>query len=217
MRARNVHYDLEHGFVHNWLTAGPQAIAVEPAQFKGENIQQQIAQHFYEPDSGITETPVERGPLTEGLFQIGDYDGSWNYLACREDHLVEHSGSYAAPHYLRSWAYTQLNSKTAQEVSLILSSNGPADVWLNDRHVHRTETFCKPNPCSTPFKASLNQGVNRILVRFESMAMGTCAYSIALQVRQPANGDSVDRTARHPTKMGIEVTIKPDRSDLAPE
>ena len=97
MRARNVHYDLEHGFVHNWLTAGPQAIPVESSQFKGENIHQQLARYFYEPESGITETPVERGPLTEGLFKVGDYTGSWSYIACREDHFVEHSGSYASP------------------------------------------------------------------------------------------------------------------------
>ena len=88
MRVRNVHYNLQNGFIHNWLVAGPQAIAIEARQFKGDNIRQQIARHFYTSDSGITETPVERGPLTEGLFQVGDYKGSWEYLACREDHLV---------------------------------------------------------------------------------------------------------------------------------
>src|SRR5262245_56070521 len=111
MRSRNVHYKLEHGFIHNWLVAGPQAIALELSGFKGGDIRQQIAQQYYRSDSGITETPVERGPLMEGLFQLGDYQGSWEYLACREDHLVEHSGFYSSPHYLRSWAYTQLNSK----------------------------------------------------------------------------------------------------------
>ena len=91
MRLRNVvHYDLEQGFIHNWLVGGPQKIPVELAQFPGDNIQEQIAQHYYEPESGITKTPVERGPLTKGLFKVGDYAGSWNYYACREDHLVEH-------------------------------------------------------------------------------------------------------------------------------
>src|SRR5215208_6990140 len=111
MRARNVHYNLEHGFVHNWLVAGPQAIAIEPGQFKGEDILQQIVHHYYEEDSGITETPVERGPLSEGLFQLVNYSCSWEYLACREDHFIEHSGDCSTPHYLLSWAYTQLNSK----------------------------------------------------------------------------------------------------------
>src|SRR3989304_4825320 len=112
MRIRNVHYNLEHGFIHNWLVAGPQAIAVDPGQFKRDNIHQQIAQHYYESDSGITETPVERGPLTEGLFQIGDYTGSWGYLACREDHLVEELVFPAAAGDSRTAARAQLNSKS---------------------------------------------------------------------------------------------------------
>src|SRR5512147_1048321 len=107
MHIRSAHYKLEHGYIHNWLVAGPQAIPVEPGQFKADQISQQIIQHYYESGSGIVETPVERGPLTEGLFQVGDYQGSWNYLACREDHLIDHSAVYDSPHYLRSWAYTQ--------------------------------------------------------------------------------------------------------------
>ena len=207
MRVRNVHYDLEHGFVHNWLVAGPQAIPVDPSQFKGDNIHQQLAQYFYEPASGITETPVERGPLTEGLFKVGDYTGSWSYTACREDHFVEQSDSYTSPHYVRSWAFTQLNSKTSQEVLLILTTHGPADVWLNEQHVQRLEHFRRQEPLSTSFKVSLNQGVNKILVRFESIAVRECSYAMALQVGRPSDGDSVDDAHGLAAKLGIEVTI----------
>ena len=207
MRVRNVHYNLEHGFIHNWLAAGPQAIAVDSAQFKGDNLRQQIAGHFYESDSGINETPVERGPLTEGLFQLGEYKGSWEYLACREDHLVDHSGSYSSPHYLRSWAYTQLKSKTAQEILLVLTTHGPADVWLNDQHVHRQEHFYDQQPQSISFKVSLNQGTNKMLVRFEVVAVQECAYAMALQVLGSGEGESSGRAKTHPAKLGIEVTI----------
>jgi len=207
MRVRNVHYNLEHGFIHNWLTAGPQAIPVELSQYSGEDIHQQIARHFYKSDSGVTETPVERGPLTEGLFQVGDYHGSWSYISCREDHFVEHCGSYDSPHYLRSWAYTQLNSKTAQEVSLVLTAHGPADVWVNEQYVHRTENFCKQSPCSTAFPVSLNQGVNKILLRFAAVAIRECAYAMALQVCRPVDSNTVNSIDRQPAKLGIEVTI----------
>lgn len=207
IRARNVHFNLEQGFVHHWLTAGPQAIAVQLSRFKGENIRQQITQHYYEPESGIRETPVERGPLTEGLFHVGDYSGAWNYHACREDHFVEHSGYYSAPHYLRSWAYTQLNSKTAREVMLILTTHGPADVWLNNQHIHRQEHFFEQQPRSVPFKVSLDQGVNKILVRFEAVAMRECADAMALQVVTPAEEGPSGHAGKHPAQLGIEVTI----------
>ncbi len=207
MHIRNVHFNLEQGFIHNWLVAGPQAIAIEAAQFKGEDIQQQIAGHYYEVDSGIPDTPVERGPLTEGLFQVGDYKGSWEYLACREDHLVDHSGFYPTPHYLRSWAYTQLNSKTPQEVSLILTTHGPADVWLNGQHAHRQEQFCEQQPCSVSFKVLLNPGINKILVRFEAVARRECAYAMALQVLSPVEAEADEGMEPHRVKLGIEVTI----------
>ncbi|MGD0003556.1 MAG: hypothetical protein ABSE06_04930 [Anaerolineaceae bacterium] len=207
MRYRNVHYDLEHGFIHNWLIAGPQTISVEIQQFRGENIRRQIAQHYYEPASGITQTPVERGPLTEGLFQVGDYSGSWNYYACREDHLVEHSGVYPTPHYLRSWAYTQLNSKINQEVLLVLTIHGPADVWLNEQHVLHQENFYGQQPGSALFKVFLNKGVNKILVRFEAVATQECAHAMALQVRKLQDGQLSNLTEPYPAKSEVFVSI----------
>ena len=207
MHARNVHYNLEHGFIHNWLVAGPQAIPIDTGQFTGDDVYQKLARHFYELDSGITETPVERGPLTAGLFLVGDYQGSWNYIACREDHFVEQSGSYTSPHYLRSWAYTQLNCRAPQDVLLVLTTHGPADVWLNDQHIQRLEQFCRQQPGSLSFKVFLNRGVNKILVRFEAVATREYSYVMALQVCPPIDGDSAGRGERHLTSPGIRVTI----------
>jgi hypothetical protein len=207
MRVRNVHYYLEHGFVHNWLVAGPQAIAVETSQLTGENVLQQIVQKHHEFDWGISETAVERGPLTAGLFQLGDYTGSWSYFACQEDHFVEHSGFYATPHYLRSWAYTQLNSKAAQEVLLTLTTHGPAEVWLNGQHIHRQEHFCKQQPESISFKARLNQGANEILVCLEMVAAQGFSYAMALQVRMPVAEQAAKLTKPHLSRSSIRVTI----------
>jgi hypothetical protein len=206
MHSRNVHYKLEHGFIDNWLVAGPQTIPVELAQFKGDNLRQQIAQHYYESASGIMQTPIERGPLTEGLFQVGDYSGSWSYHACREDHLVDHSGFYPAPHYLRSWAYTQLTSKTTQEVLLVLTIHGPADVWLNGQRIQHLEHFYEQQPGSVPCKVLLNKGVNKILVGFEAVAVRECPHAMALQVCKLA-GDQVSNGEPYQARDGILVSI----------
>ena len=193
MPSRQVHYNLEHGFIQNWLVAGPQSIPVELGQFRGKKVRHQIVQHFYETTSGITKTPVERGPLNMGTFQMGDYTGSWSYHACREDHLVDHSGTYAVPHYLRSWAYTQLVSKTALAALLVLTTHGPADVWLNGDHVQRQEHFYEQRPGSAAFKVLLKAGVNKILVRFEAAVIRECAHAMALQVCQLTDEQSEDR------------------------
>ncbi len=58
-----IQYDLQDGFIHNWIVGGPQAIPVHDLdQFMGtEEPRLQIARHYYEEDSGITETPAEQG------------------------------------------------------------------------------------------------------------------------------------------------------------
>jgi hypothetical protein len=206
MRSHHVHYQLEHGFIQNWLVAGPQTIPVKPEQFLVENFRQQIAHKYYEPASGITQTPVERGPLTKGLFRVGDYAGSWNYFACREDHQVDHSGVYSQPHYLRSWAYTLIASKTAVEVSLVLTTHGPADVWLNGQHVHRQEHFLAQQPGSVPFKVLLVEGMNKILVRFENVAIRECAHAMAMQVCRSTD-ISPDQLEPYPSDADLHICI----------
>jgi hypothetical protein len=61
-------YQLQDGYIHNWLVAGPQALAVTDLErFDGENFKLPIARHYYEPESGITQPPVEHD-----TFAIGD-------------------------------------------------------------------------------------------------------------------------------------------------
>jgi len=181
------HYDLQNGFIHNWLVAGPQAIPVDVERFTGDNTKQQIAQFYYKATSGITKTPVERGPLTEGTFKVGNYTGTWSYLACREDHLVDQSATYPTCHYLRSWAYTQAISETAQDVLLVLTTHGPADIWLNGKHVHRQEHWRDQHPASVSLKVPLKKGTNKILIRFEGVAIGECPHAMALRVCQSSS------------------------------
>jgi hypothetical protein len=207
MRHRYVHYNLEQGFIHNWLVAGPQVIPIGLEQFPGDNFRQQIAKHYYESTSSIIKTPVERGPLTKGLFQMGDYTGSWSYYACREDHLVEHSEVYPIPNYLRSWAYTQLSCKAAQEVLLVLTTHGPADVWLNGEHVERHGNFYEQHPGNIPFTVHLKAGMNKILVRFEAVAIQECPHAIALQVCKPTDGQPANPPEPYPVRAGIHVCI----------
>jgi hypothetical protein len=212
MRLRSVYYDLEQGFIHNWLVAGPQILPMEHEQFGGENTREQIVQRYYQRAPGITEIPVERGPLSKGLFQLGEYAGSWNYYACGEDHLIERSGIHRTPEYLRSWAYTQLDSRAAQEVLLILFAHGPADVWLNDQHVQRQEQFYGQQSGSVAFKAHLAKGVNKILVRFEAVAIRECPYAIAFQVcalPDPSAAKAKPYRARAGIRVSIPTLIEP--------
>lgn len=181
-----VQCDLHDGFVPNWLAAGPQAVPIEdPERFGPGDPRDAIARHYYQAESGIHKLPVERGPLTDGVLAVGDFEGVWSYTRCREDHLVDHSAHYPTWHWLRSWAYVQLVSEEAQEVALVLTTNGPADVWLNGQHVHRQERWSERGQ-SASLDVALQRGANGVLVRFEQAGVGECRQAMALRVRRPA-------------------------------
>lgn len=197
-----VRYDLQDGYVHNWLAAGPQEIPVSDLErFSGGDVKLQISRDYYEEESGITEMPVERGPLSEGTFTVGDYEGAWSYIRCSDDHFVDLSAFYHTSHYLRAWAYAQVELPAAQDVELILTTNGPADVWLNDDHVHRQEHFHHQQPRGVSFDASFSRGRNTILVRFEEVAVRECPYAMALQIAGLSSENSEEAAVCLPTTI----------------
>lgn len=202
MRRRTLNYNLENGYIDHWLAAGPQETPINLNDFPEDDIRAAIVAHYYQPESGITDTPVERGPLDKGLFKIGDYTGSWEYYACREDHQVDHSAVYPAARFLRSWAYTQLTSKAEQEAQLVLTATGPFDLWLNGEHLHRQVAFYDQEAGSTRLQVTLKKGVNKVLLRFETAALGSCAHAVALRVCAPGQP-----LTPYPPQSGIHVTL----------
>lgn len=121
------------------MVAGPQAITLDRSRFPNTGFRHQVFRRYWDDQSGIKATPVERGPLDAGVFTIGKYTGSWSYCACPEDHSVDHSGYYPAAHFLRSWAYVEAAGSHPQTVAFVLTTYGAADMWLGDEHAYRIE------------------------------------------------------------------------------
>ena len=196
-------YDLQNGYIHNWLVGGPLAVPVtDPDRFQGEDFKLQIAGHYYDKDPGITGLPVEREPLNlpplTFNFQPSE-ELTWRYFRSLGDHFVDLSAFYHTWHYLQAWAYAQVKSPTPQDVTFVLTTNGPADLWLNGEHVHRQEHFCQQDPHSVPFQVALQEGNNEILVRFEEVAARECPYAMALQIVGLSDGASQEVSVQVPT------------------
>ncbi len=173
-----VGYDLQDGYIHHWLVAGPQALPVpDPDRLRGRDLRLQIARHYYEEDSGVAWPPVERGALGPGDAAL-----SWYYIRCLDDHFVDLSDRHPACCYLRAWAYARIASPASQEVTFVLTTYGPADLWLNGRHLQRQEPLACQSPHSLSFPAALQEGHNEILVRFEQVALRECPYRMALRI-----------------------------------
>jgi hypothetical protein len=187
-------YPLQDGYIHNWLVAGPQAVPVPDLASSGpDDPRLAIARQHHRRISVVNEPPVEWDTL-----HVGDAKLTWNYRRCAMDHFVDLSVFHPAPHYLCAWAYCQLAVPSAQEVTWTLTTNGPADVWLNRQHVHRQEHFAPQEPRGLSFQAQLQEGTNEVLVRFEQVAIRECPYVMALHVAGlPSDGASVQLPIAH--------------------
>ena len=130
---------------------------------------------------------------------IGDLEAQWEYVRCKDDHFVDLSLFHHICHYLRAWAYTEIVSPAEQSVTCILTTNGPADVWLNGAHVHRQEHFYHQLPKRVPFELTLQPGPNKLLVRFEQVAARECPYAMAMQIVGAPSADSL--SVRLPTTI----------------
>ncbi len=196
MTKETLGYPLADGYIHQWLVAGPQIMPVEEAhRFGSPSEKLQIARNYHQTEMGIEGDPIEYGE-----YRIGESKEKWRYVRTRYDHLVDLSTFQPTACYLRAWAYTEMENAVEQEVTFILTTNGPADLWINDQHAHRQEHFQHPIPKPVRFQARLKEGKNRLMVRFEEAAARECTYSMALQlVGFQAGAGAEGKVVRIPT------------------
>jgi hypothetical protein len=187
MPASRLEYPLVDGYIHNWLVAGPQAISVPDLdRLTGKDYRLQIARRYQDRDSSITEPPVDRES-----FSVGNTELTWTYFRCLDDHYVTLTASYDTRYLLRAWAYAQITCPVSQQVAFALTTNGPADLWLNGQHIHRQEHLSQ-DPKSVRFQGTLAQGDNDILVRCDEVAAREWSSAMALRITGlPSAGVSV--------------------------
>ena len=190
MELSYLRYELEDGYIHNWLVAAPQRTplpnlgADAGTREEGHAVATSVV-----TDSGITEMPVEYTPFVGHKVTIGDYEGSWSYLSTQEDHFVDLSEMTPTRQLLRAWAYTRVDVPVAQDVTLFLTAYGPADVWVNDHHVfHDASSGAGAETVS--FTVPFAEGHNPILIRFERVALGAGPFAVALRVMSARPGDT---------------------------
>ncbi|MGB9752315.1 hypothetical protein [Roseiflexus castenholzii] len=167
-----------NGFIDHWLVAGPRVLeAPNLDRFYGYDFRVRIARHYATPAIEIAP------PSAEGdTFEADGQELTWQYYACGDDHFVDLSDFYHLVSHLRAWAYAEVVTPNHGRVGLTITTNGPADVWINGCHVHHQEHVQPQIPASVPFTADLRQGANAILVRFEAVAARECPMVMALRV-----------------------------------
>ncbi len=188
-----LNYELQNAYVHNWLVVGPQIVPVDaltdsPATAEwddatrlGPDTRLAIAQALAYPEPEIGDQPAEPAAVNEGIVTIGDYQGRWRYVRCLEDHFVDLSSATGQGNYLRAWAYTELESSEAQAMMLTLTTTGPADLWLNGRHIHQSLHVGNGRRHQV-LQVDLQTGRNQVLVRFGTFGAVPIPFLMALRV-----------------------------------
>ncbi|MGC9468923.1 MAG: hypothetical protein ACP5HS_10065 [Anaerolineae bacterium] len=194
-----IHYDLHSGYIHNWLVVGPQHFPVA----EGQEDYASLVEAHAGSEPGIPVDPVEPAAMTDGVIEFEETDGPrearWRYLRCQEDHFVDLSPTTGVNAYLRAWAYVELRSSIAQRFTFTLTTTGPADLWVNDEHVHR-QIPERHGRLSHSFEVELEEGANAVLVRYDALAPKPSSYVMALHVA-PEEGSGADVTVRLPSKL----------------
>ncbi|RIK39473.1 MAG: hypothetical protein DCC55_17945 [Chloroflexi bacterium] len=175
-------YPLAAGYIHNWLVAGPYALEIDNlASFAGEDFKAKIAAAHFRPDLPFAETPAEQSRFVL-RDERGEHPFTWQVGHTLEDHFVNLTGFYHTCHYLCAWAYAEVTVDEACAVTATLTTNGPADLWLNGTHCHRQAEFQLQLPYRRSFTLNLQAGCNTVLVRFENVAARACPYVMALHL-----------------------------------
>jgi hypothetical protein len=176
-------YALSSDAITDWLAAGPLAVSVPDLErFPGADFKTQIARACYQPTLEIETEPSEAAPFELERVAGDPLKLTWEVVHCDDDRFVDVSAFYHTCHHLRTWAFAQIHLPAALETTGVLTTNGPADVWINGRHVHRQLHFHHQIPHSVRFDVSLEAGRNDVMVRFEGVAVRECPYVMALEV-----------------------------------
>jgi hypothetical protein len=155
-----------------------------------------VFRRHYQPEIGIDGKPIEYEE-----YRFGGIKDRWHYVRTRPDHQIDLSTYLPAARRLSAWAYAEIDSPGQQEVTFVLATHGPADLWINEQHVHHREDFHLSNPTPVPFQARLADGANRLMVRFEQVAVRECPYSMSLRsVGVHARAGAEDKVISVPTR-----------------
>ena len=160
-------YELQNGYVHNWLVAG--AETKPPDQT--------------EDTAGITRLPTENAPFVHDGLKM-----RWTYYKTLDDHFIDLAVT-GDPRSAHVWAYAQVEVPSTREVILVLTAYGPTALWVNGEPLSGLDIEHGSAAKHVSLPARLNAGQNEVLLRFEIPAVSSFSVGGALQIVQTGSSE----------------------------
>ncbi|MBN1813502.1 MAG: hypothetical protein JXA14_16815 [Anaerolineae bacterium] len=155
-------YELQSGYIHNWLVAGAETKPAEQTEDLAD----------------ITRLPSENVSFV--------HDGQkmhWAYYKTLDDHFIDLTVT-GDPHSAHVWAYTQVEIPSAREVIFILTAYGPTALWVNGQPLSGLDVEHGSAAQHVSLPVRLNAGKNEVLLRFETPTSRFFSVGGALQIVQ---------------------------------
>jgi len=182
-------YDLQDGYIHNWLVLGPWVAC-------GEDARRLLADRFSDPVANVE--ALEPATVDDGIVAFETFEGRWQYYFCAEDHFVDLSDFTSRNHplpfdrHLIAWGYAELEVPVAGPVGAVLTTvrqkgDISARVWVNGQPLFAREfpgDLSSSSLCNSRFQMDLEAGRNRILIRFEVATARPGAFAVAFRVEE---------------------------------
>ncbi|MBN2389844.1 MAG: hypothetical protein JXR84_03920 [Anaerolineae bacterium] len=155
-------YELQNGYIHNWLVAGAES---KPAD-QTEDL------------ADITRLPSENTSFVHDGLKM-----RWIYYKTLDDHFIDLMVT-GDPRPAHVWAYAQVEIPSTREVILVLTAYGPTALWINGEPLSGLDIEHGSAAKHVSLPAQLNAGHNGVLLRFEIPAVSPFSVGGALQIVQ---------------------------------
>ena len=138
-------YELQNGYIHNWLVAGAESKMADPT----------------EDLAGITRLPSENAAFVHDGLEM-----RWTYYKTLDDHFIDLTVT-GDPRPTHVWAYAQVKAPSAREAIFVLTAYGPTALWVNGQPLSGLDVEHSSEARHISLPARLNAGHNEMLLRFE--------------------------------------------------
>ena len=173
----------ERGFIREWLFCGPRLQKLSDSMASGKpeaEFRRATATRLHSTNPGI------QGPFVEFASPFPDDKPlRWQVVRVREDRFLYGTVFAHTPHSVHCWAIAHAEVEEDWSGEVRLTSNGPADVWVNGSHAWQVDHFSLQAPVTATGRLDLPVGQVELLVRFTAIALRASPMVMALQLPDP--------------------------------
>lgn len=161
----------DHGFVRQWLIAGPVESPYVGPTDRGDDLMR----------SSAIDVNILPAPPQPALGQEGPEGTRWAVHEAGNNVFIERSDFWYSLVHVQAWFATELHVESAMVVPVWLWAAGCADLYCNGQHVGRNNCPRYMYPMRQRVDLPLRAGVNHLSVRLQVLGLRDSRFLFGVQ------------------------------------